>query len=102
MHPCKSLGGLLLSLALPASAAGSASPPVRDMPSLWAASCAYCHDRGVAPALGGRALPPRAVQSIVRRGGVQMPPFAATDISPGELSQLARWVSALPAAGQQP
>lgn len=76
--------------------------PEPDVQRLWVAQCAYCHATGVAPPLDGRALPPQLVEQIVRKGGVQMPAFTPSAISPAELVQLARWVRSMPEKERQP
>lgn len=88
---------LALCNGLPVRAA-----PQPEVQRLWAAQCAYCHATGVAPRLDGRALPPQLVVQIVRKGGVQMPAFTPSAISPAELEQLARWVQTMPEKERQP
>ena len=95
----------LLWSCLPASASPEPEPEPEPQPALrrlWAAQCAYCHDTGVAPQLRGRGLSALAVEQIVRRGGVQMPAFTPSTLSPAELVRLSRWVQALPAVEPRP
>lgn len=49
--------------------------------------CAYCHEKGVGPAIKGRGAPP-AYRVIVRHGRGAMPPFRSTEISDEALAKL--------------
>ncbi len=61
--------------------------------ALYAKTCGYCHGRNVGPVIRGRKLPPAAITLIVRSGQNGMPAFRPTEISPAELTSLARWIS---------
>lgn len=82
---------------------------------MYAKWCAPCHDPGITHpgthALMGKYggnrpavllervdLEPAFVAYMVRHGYSAMPPFRKTEISDAELSALARWLSAGPAA----
>lgn len=49
--------------------------------------CAYCHEKGVGPAIKGRGAPP-SYRTIVRYGRGAMPPFRSTEISDEALAKL--------------
>lgn len=49
--------------------------------------CAYCHEKGVGPAIKGRGAP-QAYRAIVRQGRGAMPPFRATEISEEALAMV--------------
>lgn len=49
--------------------------------------CAYCHEKGVGPAIKGRGAP-LAYRVIVRQGRGAMPPFRATEISDEALAMV--------------
>lgn len=66
----------------------------------YAATCAYCHDTEVAPALLGRRLATEYVVLVVQRGQRAMPAFRPTDFTAAELSMLAQWIHASGAPAQ--
>jgi cytochrome c553 len=70
--------------------------PLAGPAAIWRASCAYCHDRGVGPALGGRGLPAAASMAIVRQGARGMPAFHRSEIGEQELVALAEWLERMP------
>lgn len=91
---------MLLATGLALATACRAEPGVRasrDITSLWAAQCAYCHTTGVAPALAGRQLPVALITAVARTGTPRMPALRPTDLTDDELVALSRWISALPA-----
>ena len=93
------LGAALLAVAQAAAqqAAAQQVVPLAGPAAVWRASCAYCHDQGVGPVLGGRGLPPQAIRAIVRQGARGMPAFHRSEIGEQELAELAAWVEKLPA-----
>lgn len=90
------LAALLPWMLLPA-ALGQPVVPLPGPAAVWRASCAYCHDHGIGPILGGRRLPPVATAMIVRQGARGMPAFHRSEIGEAELATLAAWVEAQPA-----
>ena len=64
----------------------------RSPEQVYSAVCGYCHGRNVGPVIRGRALPPEAVEYIVRHGQNAMPAFRPTEVTPAELKALAAWV----------
>jgi len=64
----------------------------RSPEQVYGAVCGYCHGKNVGPVIRGRALPPSAVEYIVRHGQNAMPAFRPTEVSPAELKALAAWV----------
>jgi len=89
-----------LAAGVPASAvAEPASPPAPRAPAVvYAQTCGYCHGANVGPVILGRALPAPMITATVRAGRGAMPAFRPTEISDGELSALAAWIAASPAA----
>lgn len=92
----------LLVTLLMAGACGQAhiEPPAGDAArgqALWAQSaCAACHGAGAEGAVGGPALVDtplsvRDVTGLVRRGTVNMPPFAAEQVSDEDLADMYAW-----------
>lgn len=75
--------------------------PLAGPAATWQASCAYCHEQGVGPVLGGRRLPPVLTATLVRQGIRGMPAFHSSEIDDTELAALARWVEDLPAPRQR-
>lgn len=65
----------------------------RTPQEVWDATCHACHDTGVAPVILGKHIAPDQVKSIVRNGGMQMPPIGTDQVSDDELEALAAWVS---------
>lgn len=53
--------------------------------------CAYCHEKGVGPAIRGRGAPPD-YRIIVRYGRRAMPQFRAAEISDEILGQLMEYI----------
>jgi mono/diheme cytochrome c family protein len=89
-HTGISLG--VLALASAAAQAQSAGE-WRSSEQLWRATCAYCHNEHVAAELRGTTLPTHAITGAVRAGPKAMPSFAGSQISEGELTQLADWLT---------
>jgi mono/diheme cytochrome c family protein len=71
-----------------------AQPGRRAPESIYAANCGYCHGHNVGPIIRGRGLPASMVEYLVRNGRGAMPAFKPTEITPAELAELARWISA--------
>lgn len=88
----------VLALAAAATAQttprNSAPPNPREPERIYRTTCGYCHGHNVGPVLRGRALPPEAIEMIVRNGNTGMPAFKPTEITNQELAALARWISA--------
>ncbi len=87
------LAAMLSMTALRAAQASDAAPP-RAPDTIYAKTCGYCHGHNVGPVIRGRALPAEAIEMIVRHGQGAMPAFKPTEISPAELSALAKWIAA--------
>lgn len=83
-----------LSIAVAGAAQASDPPPPRAPDAIYAKTCGYCHGHNVGPVIRGRGLPAEAVELIVRHGQGAMPAFKPTEISPAELSALAKWIAA--------
>ncbi|MCP5215741.1 MAG: cytochrome c [Pseudomonadales bacterium] len=85
------------------SAFGHSYGEWRDVQQIYASTCHYCHDTGVAPVLFGRALPPQYIAHRVRNGFNAMPAFKPSEIGVADLEALARWIeqSAVPGEGEQ-
>ncbi|MCF7981414.1 MAG: cytochrome c [Pseudomonadales bacterium] len=64
----------------------------RDAEQIYASTCHYCHDTGVAPVLFGRALSPQFIILRARNGFNAMPAFKPSEISVTDLEILARWI----------
>ncbi len=86
--------GLLLAGGA-AFAAQKIGQPQGERPpeELYAKTCGYCHGRNVGPVIRGRKLPVAAISLIVRSGQNGMPAFRPTEITPSELTNLARWIA---------
>lgn len=84
--------GIAVLAAQPGSANGANDVP-RDPERIYRTTCGYCHGHNVGPIIRGRALPPEAIEIFVRNGNGAMPAFRPTEISPAELTALARWIS---------
>ncbi|WP_336977703.1 cytochrome c [Altererythrobacter fulvus] len=85
----------IAALAVPAqSATGDNTPAPRDAERIYRSTCGYCHGHNVGPIIRGRALPPGAIEAMVRSGNGAMPAFRPTEITNEELAALARWISA--------
>lgn len=97
------LGLLMVLLSLPVSHAHGAPGAEpggrwRDAGHIWRASCSYCHDAGVAPALKGRPWPVPVLLFWLRRGPGAMPSFTAAEVSDADVRALAQWLDQQPAA----
>lgn len=92
------IGSAAALIAQPGAASGSgaAGQPAaaREPEKIYRTTCGYCHGHNVGPIIRGRALPPEAIEYMVRNGNGAMPAFRATEITPAELAALARWISA--------
>jgi mono/diheme cytochrome c family protein len=93
-----SLSGLMATafvVSLIVASDGLAQGPAsgRAPEAIYAGNCGYCHGHNVGPIIRGRKLPPQLVEYMVRNGNGAMPAFRPTEISPAELSALARWIS---------
>lgn len=64
----------------------------RTPEELYPRTCGYCHGHNVGPIIRGRQLPAELVAMMVRQGQGAMPAFRPTEISPGELDALSRWI----------
>lgn len=64
----------------------------RDVEQIYASTCHYCHDTGVAPILLGRKLPLQYIDLRVRNGFNAMPAFKPSEIGVADLEALARWI----------
>lgn len=53
--------------------------------------CAYCHEKGVGPAIKGRGAPPE-YWAVVRYGRRAMPPFRSTEMSDEVLTQVMDYI----------
>lgn len=91
--------GLLLALGMVVASAGGwlaiearAQPAPRAPETIYAANCGYCHGHNVGPIIRGRKLPVPMIEYMVRNGRGAMPAFRPTEIAPGELAALARWI----------
>ncbi|WP_421836760.1 c-type cytochrome [Novosphingobium sp.] len=84
----------MLSITMGSAAHASDPPPPRAPDAIYAKTCGYCHGHNVGPVIRGRSLPAEAIEMIVRHGQGAMPAFKPTEISPAELSALAKWISA--------
>ena len=73
--------------------AGYSAGAARTPQQVWDATCHACHDTGVAPMLFGKHPAPDQVKSMVRNGGMQMPPISTDQVSDDELNALATWLS---------
>ncbi len=80
--------GLTILPVLSYSASAERSPQ-----EVWDETCHACHDTGVAPEILGKHPSPDQVKSMVRYGGMQMPPLTTEQVSDEELEALATWVS---------
>lgn len=87
----------LLLIAVAPPCVGQQVVPLSGPAAIWRASCAYCHDQGIGPVLGGRRLPAVATAAIVRQGARGMPAFHRSEIGERELEVLTAWVETLPA-----
>jgi len=98
--------GLFIALLLGAyqsaadgTPASAASAPTEPTPaSIWAGSCSYCHERGIAAPVFGRHLQPSAIGAVVRNGLGSMPAYHPSEISDAALEKLAIWVARQPPA----
>ncbi|MEH3107721.1 MAG: cytochrome c [Sphingomonas fennica] len=101
MRRClRTLALLLAALPGPLIAATPAPAP-RPPQAIYATTCGYCHGHNVGPIILGRALPPELVTFMVRHGKGAMPAFRPTEITPAELTALASWIAAAPAAPKE-
>ncbi|ACK54594.1 MULTISPECIES: cytochrome c [Thauera] len=90
---------LVASLALScAHIALAADPPAEGRDRTYAKVCSFCHDKGVGPAILGRALPAAYIENVVRHGFRAMPSFRSSEIDNAALASVARWVSQSPAS----
>ncbi|HNO63100.1 MAG TPA: cytochrome c [Thauera aminoaromatica] len=88
---------LVASLALScAHIALAADPPAEGRDRTYAKVCSFCHDKGVGPAILGRALPAAYIENVVRHGFRAMPSFRSSEIDNAALASVARWVSQSP------
>jgi len=80
-------------LYIPADdALGHAYGEWRNVEQIYASTCHYCHDTGVAPVLFGRALPNQYISHRVRHGFNAMPAFKPSEIGVDDLQELAEWI----------
>jgi len=93
--------GAVVVAALVASAAAGAAG-FEDGNAAWAAVCGHCHDTGIGPVLGGRALAPAYVRAVVRGGLGAMPAFRPSEIDDAVLERIAARVQAAPAPETAP
>ncbi len=106
MHMRPPCCGLFLTLLLVAhqsvadgTPAPAASVPAEPAPArIWAGSCSYCHERGIAAPVFGRHLQPSAIAAVVRNGLGLMPAYHPSEISDAALEKLAIWVARQPPA----
>jgi cytochrome c5 len=105
--PGRALGWCALALAFAAAplpggtAHAQAAGEWGSSEQLWRETCRYCHDNHLARELRGAGLTPQAIVTAVRAGPRAMPSFLPSQISNGELEQLAQWVSQQKAPTQQ-
>ncbi|KPL67823.1 hypothetical protein SZ64_06665 [Erythrobacter sp. SG61-1L] len=88
----------IVALAMPAYSAtvgdgGANAPAPREPERIYRTTCGYCHGHNIGPIIRGRALPPEAIEAMVRSGNGAMPAFKPTEITHVELAALARWIS---------
>ena len=69
--------------------------------AVWAGSCTYCHDQGVAPPVFGLGLPAAAIAAVVRGGLSGMPAFNPSELTDAQLHSLADWVARQPAPAKK-
>jgi mono/diheme cytochrome c family protein len=55
----------------------------------YARTCGYCHDQGIGPALRGREFDQSSLIPIVRNGLGAMPAFRESEVSDGEIGDIA-------------
>ena len=65
----------------------------KDGAEVYAKTCAYCHDQGVAPVIRGRGLPAPLIHVFVRNGLRSMPAFREAEVDDSSLAKLADYVS---------
>uniref|UniRef100_P09787 4-cresol dehydrogenase [hydroxylating] cytochrome c subunit n=2 Tax=Pseudomonas putida TaxID=303 RepID=CY4C_PSEPU len=72
--------------------------------NLYDKVCGHCHkpEVGVGPVLEGRGLPEAYIKDIVRNGFRAMPAFPASYVDDESLTQVAEYLSSLPAPAAQP
>ena len=87
---------LLCTLASPHQVFAQSAGEWRDASHLYASSCTYCHDTGVAPNLRGVGWPKEYVSVRVRMGYQAMPAFKPSEISESEIAALATWLADQP------
>jgi mono/diheme cytochrome c family protein len=84
-------------LALPGLSSASAAD--RSGEQVFRDTCALCHTTGVSPDLAGQSLSDETVLVMVRNGSNAMPAFRASEISDGELKNLAKFLAGLKPGG---
>ena len=65
----------------------------KDGATVYAKTCAYCHDHGVGPVLRGRGLPAPLINVFARNGIRSMPAFREAEIDDAALAMLADYIS---------
>jgi mono/diheme cytochrome c family protein len=75
-----------------------AHPASATPAEVWASTCTYCHDAGIALPIFGRKLTHAAIAAVVRNGTNGMPAFHPSEISDAQLELLVEWVSRQPPA----
>jgi mono/diheme cytochrome c family protein len=69
-----------------------AAAPAPDPARVYAATCHFCHDTGIAPPIRGSHYPPAQIRFVVRHGDGAMIAFNPAAISHAELAALIVWL----------
>lgn len=92
MKPHRFAAVIALSLIGAGACFAKRTAAVRTPARVYAATCHFCHDTGIAPPLRGAYYPPERIRFVVRHGDGAMIAFTPVAISHAELAALIGWL----------